>query len=403
MSGNWAFFLACTLLAVIVQALFALFEMASISFNKIRLQYYVNLGQKRALWLNYLLQSPSRLFGTALIGINTALQIGSECSRRFYESIHLDPDWAPLTQVLIVVVFAELAPLCAARRYPEQAAMALAPLMVILSRILSPLIWAFDSLSQGIHWMMGKARNVPLFLSREEVRLAFEETEEGEDELNRVVGQIFQLKNTEARQLMTPLSQVGSVLSSAILSDARHLLSVRYAPFIVLYQKYPHNVVAVADVRDLLRVEEHQRILSYARSPWFVTQGTSVLDLLDQFKKNNQRIALLLDASGQACGYLTLDQIVARIFGPETPLQSVQESLSFHIERTLPGEMFVAEFNREFQADLADAPERTLSDLICKELEHPPAKGETVRIGSYLFTILEPSLRGVKTIAVETD
>ncbi|MES2274306.1 MAG: DUF21 domain-containing protein, partial [Chlamydiota bacterium] len=66
---------------------------------------------------------PSRLFGTTLIGINTALVFGSECARHIYESVHLDPDWAPLTQVLLVVIFGELAPMFAARRHPEQLAM----------------------------------------------------------------------------------------------------------------------------------------------------------------------------------------------------------------------------------------------------------------------------------------
>src|SRR3990167_9096337 len=151
MSSHAIFFLFWTLAAIVIQGMFALFEMACISFNKIRLQYYVSQGEKRALWLNYLLQRPSRLFGTTLIGINAALQIGSECSRRFYESIHLDPDWAPFTQFPIVVILAELVPLFIAMRYPEQSVMTVAPLMAVLSRLLSPIIWAFDALSRLTH------------------------------------------------------------------------------------------------------------------------------------------------------------------------------------------------------------------------------------------------------------
>ena len=109
-------YLFLTLLSVAVQALFAFFEMACVSFNKVRLQYYVSIRSRRAIWINYLLKRPSRLFGTTLIGITASLVVGSECSRRFYESIALDPDWAPLTQVPLVVIFGELAPMFAARR-----------------------------------------------------------------------------------------------------------------------------------------------------------------------------------------------------------------------------------------------------------------------------------------------
>ena len=68
-------FLFLTLLAIVTQALFALFEMAAVSFNKMRLQYYVSKGDKRAIWLNDLLHHPGRLFGTALICINAQAEI----------------------------------------------------------------------------------------------------------------------------------------------------------------------------------------------------------------------------------------------------------------------------------------------------------------------------------------
>ncbi|MBX9743740.1 MAG: CNNM domain-containing protein, partial [Chlamydiales bacterium] len=162
----WLQFLVLTLLAVFVQGLFALFEMACVSFNKVRLQYYVSLGIKRALWVAFLLKRPSRLFGTTMIGINLALQVGSESSRRFYEAIHLPPDWAPLTQVFIVVMLGELVPMFAARRHPEQLAMALAPFMVLITYLLTPLIWAFDAFSHFLHRLLGTPPEASLYLSR---------------------------------------------------------------------------------------------------------------------------------------------------------------------------------------------------------------------------------------------
>jgi CBS domain containing-hemolysin-like protein len=395
------YYLIFTLVAVIVQGFFSLFEMACVSLNKVRLQYYVSLGTRRALWLNYLLQRPSRLFGTTLIGINTALVVGSECARRFYESIHLNPDWAPLTQVLIVVVFAELAPMFAAWRHSEQVAMFCVPLVVVIARILTPVIWAFDTLSRGIHHLIGKAREVPLFLSREEVRMAFEDKGEGEDELNAIVGPIFELKNGTAGQLMRPLERVQMVSSQTTLAELRHLLSVHYAPFMPVYHKYSHNIVAMAYLRDLLRLDDKKKVLEAARSPWFVTRDTSILQILEQFRRNNQSVAVILDPSGEACGILTLDQILDQIFGEEER-RALPAGEAMYVERTLLGEMSIAEFNRQFQADLPDVEGDTLSDLILSELDHLPVKGEVIRIGLFAFTVEEPTLRGIKTISVQT-
>lgn len=393
-------YLLYTLLAIVCQAFFAFFEMACVSFNKVRLQYYVSQSSRRALWLNYLLQRPSRLFGTTLIGITTSLVIGSEMSRQLYESLGLNPDWAPLTQVPLVVIFGELAPLFAARRHPEQAAIALVPIMIVLARILSPIIWLFDLLSMLMYKLMGKPTQMARFLSREEVRLAFEGIEEKKDEFNASVGQIFQLKTLSASQLMTPISEAQLVPSHITLAELRHNLSVHYTPFIPIYHRQHHNIVAIAYLRDLLKLDENKRILESARSPWFVTRDTSITQLLEQFRRNHNSLAVLLDPSGQACGILTLDQILAEIFGEETEVSLVESSN--YIERTLSGDMSISEFNQQFSCHLPEGHGDTLSDLIIHQLGHLPVQDESIRIHDLEFTIDEPSLLGIKTLSVKS-
>lgn len=398
MSKAYLFF---TLLAVAVQALFAFFEMACVSFNKVRLQYYVSIGTRRAVWLNYLIKSPSRLFGTTLIGITFALVVGSECARRFYESIHLDPDWAPLTQIPLVVIFGELVPMFAARRHPEQAAMFCVPLMILLAKILSPITWAFDAISKLIHKAMGKEMETPLFLTREEVRFAFEEKDPAADEFNAAVSRIFQLKNLTAGQLMIPIAHVQMVPSQATLADVRHLLSVHYTPIIPIYHRNIQNIVAIAALRDLLPLEEKKKVIDAAHSPWFVTRDTSILQLLQQFKRNNQSTAVILEPSGQAAGILTLDQILNEIFGEELQVGEIEE-VTTYIQRTLSGEMSISEFNKQFSAHLPEGHGDTLSDLLLSELDHHPVKGESIRIDDLEFTIEEPTLLGIKTLSVHS-
>jgi putative hemolysin len=396
-------FLLFTLMAIAVQGLFALFEMAALSVSRIRLQYYASIGDKRAEWLNALLTRPSRFFGTTLIGINAALQIGSECSRRFYESIQLDPDLAPITQVFLVVIFGELSPMFAARRHPSQIALALVPFMSIISRFFLPVIWVFDLLSRSLSKWLGKSKESSPFFSREEIALAFRERDEGEDELNGLTEQIFQFKNRVAGQLMTPLDKVMTVPTSATMSEVSHLLALQYEPIIPIYRHQKQQIVAVAHVRDLLRLHESQPIFEKSRSPWFVTKETSILQVLHQFRRNKQSVAIILDQSGLSCGILTLDKIVSQIFGSETEVQvELDEEPSLYIERTLPGEMRVDAFNREFQADIKHESGDTLSDVIIALLDHPPVSGETVRIESFVFTVIEPTIRGVGTVSVRS-
>jgi putative hemolysin len=393
---KWLFL---TSLFILIQGIFAAAEMACVSFNKIRLQYYVSRKNARAGWISYLLKRPSRLFGTTLICIITALQMGSECARRLYESIHLDPDWAPLTQVLIVVLFAELVPMFTARRHPEKIAMFFAPLLMGMSRILSPFTWGFDQLSKGIHWLMKSPIETPLFLSREEIKIAFEEGET--DEFNAIVTSIFSLKNAAAFQWMLPISEMPLFPSTAKLSDVRKSLKMRYAPIFPIYHRVPNNIISIVDLRDLIRLQEDQKIVNQGKSPWFVTKDTSILQIIDQFRRNNQSMAVVLESTGQACGVLTLDRIIDGIFGKQEHINQ-EEALSHFVERTLSGSMLVAEFNREFNVELPADPNGTLSDLILASLNHSLSRGESVRIGDFEFTCLETTLRGVKRVHVRS-
>ncbi len=400
-SKTWLYFLAFTLLAVFVQGLFSLFEMACISFNRVRLHYYASQNKRRAIWLTELIEHPAKLFGTTLIGVNTALQVGSECARRFYESINIDPDFAPLTQILIVVLFGELIPLFSARRHPEPIAMALAPLMIFLSRILTPLIWAFSMMAKGMQLLVKKPAAASLYLSREEVQKAFEDDEENQDEFTALISRVFRLKNSAARQSIAPILPGQLLASNASLEDVRHQLSIRYVPFFLIYHRDVQNIVAIADLRDLLRLDQKRKILDVAKPPWFVTLDASLLQILDQFRRNSQSVAVVLDSGGQAVGVLTFDQIIDAVFGPQAMLTGGEKG-KLHVERTVVGTMTIEEFNQEFQAQFPFEEGDTISDMLVSSLLHHPVKGESVEIGDYAFTVIEPSLRGARVVSVKT-
>lgn len=402
MSETWVLFLGFSLLAIFVQGLFAVFEMASISFNRVRLHYYASQGKRRAIWLSELLGHPAKLFGTTLIGINASLQIGSECARRFYEALQINPDFAPISQVILVVLFAELIPLFGGRRHPEAIAMALAPLMILISRILTPLIWAFSMMAKGVERLIiGVPEEAAVFLSREEVQKSFEEGETAQNEFNALAAQVFRLKNTTARQSIVPLDPALVLPSTSTVSDVREQIGGRFPPFFLISHRDPQNIVAIAEVRDLLRLDPKKKIIDAARPPWFVTQDTTLSQILEQFRRNNQSVAVILDSGGRTIGILTFDQILGAIFGPEKP-SLAEEKVKLYVQRTVSGTMTIEEFNQEFQAHFPYEEDETLSDLIVSRLEHAPVKGESVEIDDFCFTVLEPSLRGARTLSVKT-
>ena len=121
------------LLFIVMQGFFANSEMAMVSSNRIRLNFLAKQGNSRANIILNLLNSPERLFGTTLVGINIATVTASALSDFYFEEIiaHRFPvieHYIPITVLTLfiveisVLIFGELYPMSIARKYPNTTA-----------------------------------------------------------------------------------------------------------------------------------------------------------------------------------------------------------------------------------------------------------------------------------------
>lgn len=378
-------------------------EMGSVTFNRVRLEYYVSKGMKRAIWLQYILNKPTRLFGTVMLGVNTALQVGSEGSREFYRAIGLNPDFAPITQIFLVVIFAEMAPLFAARRFSEHVIMLGIPILYFTYRLFAPLIWLMGFFTRFVHLIFGKKEeSFEAFLSREELEKVLESHDE-ENEFNNAVSNIFSLRNKTAASVMVPLSQIEIIRANTTIAELHKKILGSPQRFFPLYHKSPSNIIAIAIPRDFIRLPDNRQVRDNARPPWFITETTKLMPILTQFRRNRQTVAVVLDPDGKATGMLTLDAILEEIFGEKPPLEENKKEEKFPlIQRTFPGNTKIADLNREYGTQIPTHDVETLAQLMISRLDHAPTVGDTVVIDGVELIAEETTFLGIKSITVKT-
>ena len=381
-------------------------ELSIVSFNRVRLQFYVSKGNRRAQWLGSLLNHPTRLFGTTLIGINAAMQFGSECGRRLYASMDLNPSWAPITQVLIVLIFAELAPLFAARRYAEHVAMLGIPFLYVTSMILRPIIAILDLICRLIHSLFGVKTPSGLYLNREDLQKAIEGRDDPQGErFDPVLVNLFGLKSKTAKDLMEPLKEMKVISLEDTVGNLKALLSLQPLPFVPIYHKSPPNIVGLIFPRDLLRLADAAPLRNCCRFPWFIAETTSVLEIIKSFRSNNQSVAIVLGEKRQAIGILTLDAVVDEIFGDRKDWVSETHKVfgqKVFVARSFPGGALVSEVNQALGIELSNEKELTLEQLIQKYLKRRIEDGDTVRIGQYELSIEAISLISKRTVFIRS-
>ena len=379
-----------------------MFEMACVSLNKIKLHYWASINKnKKAKWLEFLLNRPSYLFGTTLVAVNTVMQLGSEAARRFYEAIHINPDFAPVSQIIIVVIFGELAPLFAARKHSEHVAYLSVPIVYFISRILTPMIWIIDKIYKASNYLFGKTQ-LDYFLSKEELQKVLEEPTKRNvklenTDINNVVSNIFSLKERKAKEIMIPINHIKTIPSDYTIDQLRKSPTIGFMPYFPVYHSEKNNIVSIAYPEDLLKASDISRVIECAKAPWFITEEMFVIEILKQFRTNNQKIAIVLDKNGKGKGFITLDQIEDEIFGKYPLYAEIKKTdARVVIEKTLPGDMLLKDFNKKFHANLSYKKAKTINDLINLLLDHHPSEGEVVRFDRYEFTIVDTSLKGVR-------
>lgn len=403
---NALFWLMLNFLTIITLAFFSMEEMACVSFNKIRLQYYVSIGNKNAIRIHHLLQNPATLFGTTLIGVNIATFVGSECARRFHEAIGLSPDLAPLSQVFLVIIFGELAPMFAARRYSEHVALLGVPLLTFAAYLLTPFIWVFGLLSKLVNKLFkGHENNPSLFLTEDELQKVIEDQDDERllyqesEEINAITSNIFRLRHRAAREVMTSLTVAPLFSSQMSIGQLRaeHKLQDN---FLIVFHKNQDHIIGIVYLKDLLRSPETKKLHEFCHPPWFIGLNTSLIQILKQFRRNTENIAIIINDKGKAIGYLDFEDILDKIFG-KTPIFKGREQSTF-IDRTFNGDMTLAQFRKEMGFSLPGEPQETLSEWLIRSMDHHPSENESLIIPPYEFIVKETSLLEIKTIEVKT-
>ncbi|MGZ3633528.1 MAG: hemolysin family protein [Parachlamydiaceae bacterium] len=405
--------LALNLASIVVLGFYSMMEMACVSFNRVRLHYYVSKGDKRAILLNELLHHPSKLFGTTLIMVNVALVFGSEFAREFHIAIGLSPDLAPLSQVFIVVIFGELAPMFAARSYSEHLATIGIPLLYASSKVLAPFLWVLDHLTTFFSRMVSnKQMSTAIYLTQEELQKILEEQEEDQayasdrEQFNEITSNIFSLRHKEVGQVMTPINRIPVISSTSTIDQARSFFKEKKVNYLPIYHDKPTNIVGIAFPRDLIRAADTRTIREFGRMPWFVTQNAKLTHLLKQFRHNNQEVAVILDPQGYAVGLITLDDVIEEIFGkatqPKNSKKKIKKTKKFVIDRTFPGSFTVSEFYEQFGVMLDEEGQLTFAELIEKHLGYRPESGESIYLDPFELIVKETSLHHIKTISIKT-
>lgn len=401
----WAF---ATVLCIAVQAFFSMQEMAIISVNRLEIMYFTAQNHRAAKRISYLISHPHALFTTTLVMVNFALQLGSECSRRFYASLDLSSNWAPLTQVILVVIIAELAPMFTARYWPRPVSFFGAHLVYFSACVLKPISEVVGKLTLYVQNILklSKSNEESLF-SRDELSSIFRRIDatshlKDSNLAQEVSDKLLRCRSLTAFALAKPIEKSIILSAACPIHKARsYFIHDRQLEYILVYEHRRATVTGVIFPRSLINQNDDLPVSSIAKQPFFVGAEQTVFQWLAPLRTSRYPLAVVLDHHGRAIGSLTFDDIADFLF--QTKKSLLWDEHQPVLEKAFKAQVTLCEIRRHYGLSLHGEDSMTLGQWVLAQADRPLRIGDCFNFPNMHLRIEKMGLFYPKEIYISTS
>jgi CBS domain containing-hemolysin-like protein len=315
------------------------------------------------------------------------------------------------------VVFGELTPKAAALNHPEALARWLAPPLLFFAWITTPFTYFLNKSSQVILRSLGqeKAGSEDAVHSPEEIRLLVEQSQEsGQMQAHDadLIDAVFEFSEKNAREVMTPRTELVALPVEATLSEVLGVVQESGLSRYPVYDESIDNIIGVVLAKDLLKLlapranTEAFDLPSIMRPVHVIPGSREVEEVLADFKRLKEHMAIVLDEYGGTAGVVTMEDLLEEIVGEilDEYDTSEDEEAPLHTragETLVPGSTHIGELNEHFSLTVPDEDYTTIGGYVFGVLGRLPVVGDRVIAGGAIFTVREMDGRRIETLAVD--
>ena len=410
---SWLFYALVALLAS--SAFFAMSETCLMALNRYRLKHLIREGSRGAKLAGQLLDRTDELLSFILAGntlINAAITIlVAEICRRLLGTGDYVLAVATLSAGFFILVFAEILPKVIGATYSE-------PIALAASYALAPLIritrWPMSVVNVFVKGILKVLRIRPMAehaapLSMAELRtLVLEGGKFIPKKHQSIFLNLFELEDMTVDDTMTPRSQIESIDLTDDLEHIRNALATAHHTRLVVCEGGLDNTVGILHVRKVLNATRREMIdveglREIMRDPYYVPEGTALLNQLTNFQENQRHMGLVVDEYGEILGLVTMKDILEEIVGEFTS-QAIGSGALFHKEADgsviADGTCSLRVLNRKAGFDFPLEGPKTINGLLLEELEDIPEAGTTISISGHAVEIMQVQNRMVKVVRI---
>ena len=301
------------------------------------------------------------------------------------------------------VVFGELAPKTVAIQSAEGTSLFVAPFMKFFYYLLLPLTVVFNGTANAFTRLLGypPASEGDDTHSEDEIRtLVAQSARQGmlERDEEGMIAAVFELNDKTAREIMVPRPDVAALPEDTTL---REMVSVAATGSFSRYPVYElisaDRVIGAVHVKDVLRTVESTGSLDaettardLARDVLTVPENRRIDGILEDLRRQDLQMAIVIDEWGSFEGLFTLEDIIEEIVGEirdefdeEEPAVRELADGAYAIDGRIP----IGEVNDALGTGFESQDFETIGGLVLGRLGRVPEPGDEIRLDGYLLRV----------------
>ena len=406
------------LLLLVLNGVFAMYEIALVSSNKARLETFVSKGNKSAKGVLKQLEEPEKFLSTIQIGI-TLIGIVSgafggvaiaESLRPYFEQIPVigvyAKDISMITVVAVItylsLIVGELVPKSIALSNPEKYATMFSPFMIVLTKISYPFVCLLSLSTKLVNKLIGLKGGEERSMTQEELKMILNQSSrEGilDKEESDMLNDVFRFSDKHANDLMTHRTDVVALYLNNTEKEVLSTIAEKHFSKYFLLDKSIDNVVGVISVKDIILMIGNQApfdLKSIAQPALFIPESLYAKKVLELFKKNKNKFGVVVNEYGGTEGIITLHDLTESVFGDileenETEEEEVvqRQDGSFLVEGSMNIDDFMERMGIMFFDDLKQEDFSTVGGMAMFFIGNIPKAGDTFEYRNLKFEIMD--------------
>jgi CBS domain containing-hemolysin-like protein len=412
------FWIEITIFVVLIgfSGFFSSSETSLFSLGRLQIEQMRRNDNPRVELIERLLSEPRRLIVTILIGnefVNVAASVIS--AALVIELLGADSKlFNLLIMIPILLLFGEITPKTLAIRHNVAFATTQSRLIELFAVVIAPLRWVVRLIADWVTTLLvGKERTPGNIVTEDMVRvLAHEAVGEGVLDKNEAqyVDRVFDFGHKTVGDLSTPRSHIFFLPMEMPLSEMLIELRRTRHTKVPVYDGHRDTILGFLYARDLVGVDisalegDPEAVDKLLREPYLVPESKPVHDLFHTFRRRKLSVALTVDEYGGITGLITMEDLLECIFGdlpsPSDKVRKIEYQQLPDGTAKIPGQMPVSAFNREFASAIQADQAETIAGLLLGEHGELPPEGTSIRLGEYVFEILEIRSNRIESVLV---